>query len=79
MFYRAFRFLRLNKKSRIVDIGCGTGDFVDRLQFLGYKNASGIDPYFDERLQGGAELDIKRSAIHKLTGAYYFSSCVRAC
>jgi SAM-dependent methyltransferase len=70
LFYREFRFLRLNKKSRIVDIGCGTGDFVDRLQFLGYKNASGIDPYFDERLQEGSELDIKRSAIHELTGAY---------
>ena len=41
-----FRKLRINKKSKIVDIGCGDGDFLRKLDFLGYKNIEGVDPFY---------------------------------
>lgn len=43
---KIFGFLKyadINKKSRIVDVGCGTGSTLKILRKLGYKNAIGID------------------------------------
>ena len=36
-------FLPLNKNSKILDIGCGMGQFLSLLKNKGYKNFQGID------------------------------------
>lgn len=48
LYYRYFkknysRFLPSDKRSRILDIGCGMGHFLYFLQQEGYENAIGID------------------------------------
>lgn len=36
-----------NKKPNILDVGCGGGTLLIRLQSLGFKNLFGIDPFID--------------------------------
>jgi len=38
--------LRLSKEAAIVDVGCGGGELLRRLKFLGFENVSGINPFF---------------------------------
>lgn len=37
-----------NADSKILDVGCGAGAYLDVLHDIGYKNVSGIDPFIDE-------------------------------
>lgn len=37
------RFLPFDKNELIIDIGCGTGIFIEYLKFKGYKNISGVE------------------------------------
>ncbi len=41
--YYYCRHLPTDKNARILDIGCGDGNFVYHVQQLGYKNAAGVD------------------------------------
>lgn len=42
---RATLSLRVNRNSRILDVGCGSGELLLRLHSLGFKNLTGIDPF----------------------------------
>jgi SAM-dependent methyltransferase len=70
LLYREFRKLRVAKGAAIVDIGCGGGKFLKRLQFLGYENVSGIDPFFKESDGNDQSLNIRKKSIHNLDGFY---------
>lgn len=37
--------LNINKKSRILDVGCGGGRWLDKLQNVGFCNLTGVDLY----------------------------------
>jgi predicted TPR repeat methyltransferase len=52
------RHLPQDKNARILDIGCGDGNFVYHLQQLGYKNASGID-VSEEQVAKGRSMGIQ--------------------
>lgn len=39
-------------KSKILDVGCGTGRWLDFLSAIGFKNLYGIDRYCDDHLPG---------------------------
>lgn len=43
----AFIYLYIKKDSRILDVGCATGGFLNFLDKRGYKNLYGIDPIED--------------------------------
>src|SRR5690554_5704871 len=47
---QAFAQLKLPKTAKILEVGCGGGDFVRELNSLGFKNVKGIDPYLPESL-----------------------------
>ena len=51
------RHLPADKNARILDIGCGDGNFVYHMQQMGYKNASGID-YSAEQVEKGRSMGI---------------------
>jgi cyclopropane fatty-acyl-phospholipid synthase-like methyltransferase len=51
------RHLPADKNARMLDIGCGDGNFVYHMQQLGYKNASGID-YSQEQVDKGCSMGI---------------------
>ena len=39
----------INKNTRILDVGSGSGDLVTALNTMGFKNVIGIDPYIEEK------------------------------
>lgn len=41
----------IDENSRILDIGCGNGDFLDDLANVGFKNLNGLEPYIEQDLQ----------------------------
>jgi ubiquinone/menaquinone biosynthesis C-methylase UbiE len=47
--HMAARSLRnkIDKETKILDVGCGSGELIEALSSLGYKNVSGVDPYID--------------------------------
>ena len=51
------RHIPQDKELRILDIGCGDGNFIYYLQQAGYKNAHGID-VSDEQIENGKSLGI---------------------
>lgn len=56
--YYYCRHLPADKNTRILDIGCGDGNFVYHLQQLGYVNAMGVD-VSQEQIDMGTRLGIK--------------------
>lgn len=44
---KAIRRCRVRKNSRILDVGCGSGNLVAKLRSFGYVNTIGIDPFVD--------------------------------
>ena len=38
---------RLQRETKILDVGCGSGELIEALSAVGYKNVSGVDPYID--------------------------------
>ncbi|GAA4464018.1 hypothetical protein GCM10023093_13580 [Nemorincola caseinilytica] len=52
------RHLPADKQARILDIGCGDGNFVWHIQQLGYANAAGID-VSAEQIEKGRSMGIR--------------------
>jgi len=51
--------VKLKKKSKILDVGSGSGDFIETLHELGFSNVIGIDPYLEKDIcfaNGGSVL-----------------------
>ena len=64
-----FRKAGATPASRILDVGCGPGLLLKNLQYQGFSNLSGVDP-FQEKIHPG--LNIYRTQLDKLTGQYDF-------
>ncbi|MEG2770309.1 MAG: hypothetical protein RR902_05775, partial [Oscillospiraceae bacterium] len=37
----------IEKNQKILDVGCGAGELLNRLRRLGYKKISGVDPFLE--------------------------------
>lgn len=44
-------FAGIDLKSRILDVGCGSGKLLNRLRELGFESVFGVDPYIDSSLE----------------------------
>lgn len=62
--------LRPSKKARILDIGCGDGNFLRSLHVLGFKNLLGIDPFLDKETVIDNNFSILRRDIYQLDGEF---------
>lgn len=58
--------VNLNRKSRIVDIGCGTGFLLYFLKEAGFENVLGIEPNLDKDLKYPNGLIIRKAQVHDL-------------
>lgn len=56
---------RVNFNSKILDVGCGTGELIEALSAIGYKEVSGVDPYVAAHA-GAPNWPIKRFAVTEL-------------
>lgn len=58
-----------SKKTKILDVGCGSGDLVISLRQLGYKNVLGIDPFIEDDF---SEEGIEKKTIEMLPDSKKF-------
>lgn len=66
---KSFSFGEIQKTDAILDVGCGSGDFLNELSFFGYKNLTGIDAFIQKDLtQRGYK--IYKKNIFEIEGKY---------
>lgn len=56
----------INYNSRILDVGCGAGNFLYSLREIGFKNLVGVDPYIDKDIMN-RDVKILKKTIHELS------------
>lgn len=57
----------INKKSRILDVGCGAGSLLYSLKNIGFNNLSGIDPFIDKDIEYKNGLTIFKKSIYQVS------------
>jgi SAM-dependent methyltransferase len=63
------RRLRLTKKMRLLDVGCGSGSLLSDLRELGY-NAHGVDPFVPGDLRDRFGVRVACSSLNDVSGKY---------
>ncbi|MSQ48879.1 MAG: class I SAM-dependent methyltransferase [Betaproteobacteria bacterium] len=63
---------RVSLASRIVDIGCGAGGLLLRLQRDGFRSLLGADPFIQADIDYGNGLRILKRGVEELEGQYDF-------
>ncbi len=66
-FFDILALQNIDKKTRILDIGSGSGDLIIALNDMGFKKAVGIDPYVKNE-----STCIKKSNIHQISSLEEF-------
>jgi 2-polyprenyl-3-methyl-5-hydroxy-6-metoxy-1,4-benzoquinol methylase len=67
--YEVFQGLGITKKSRILDVGCGNGDFfIYPFKELGLEKVAGCDPFIEENLDYTNGLKIYKTDIFGMKG-----------
>jgi SAM-dependent methyltransferase len=65
---QALLFAGARAADRILDVGCGRGQFVEVMNRFGYANATGIDPFLNDRDERER---VRRSDIRAVSGTYH--------
>jgi 2-polyprenyl-3-methyl-5-hydroxy-6-metoxy-1,4-benzoquinol methylase len=60
----------INKTARILDIGSGSGKYLEELYHCGFKNIQGMDPYIDKDITTPNGIHIYKQDISELYGSY---------
>jgi 2-polyprenyl-3-methyl-5-hydroxy-6-metoxy-1,4-benzoquinol methylase len=60
----------VTKRSRILDVGCGSGWLLYTLRNAGFRNLLGIDPYIDATIEYKNGLTIRKQSIHEVDGEW---------
>jgi SAM-dependent methyltransferase len=55
---------------RILDVGCGSGQLLDRLARLGYRNLLGADPFIPHDLRSPSGVEIRKNFVHEVDGTF---------
>lgn len=56
----------INFKSRIVDVGCGSGSLLYRMKSAGFQNIFGIDPFIEKEIEYENSLKIYKKSLFDL-------------
>ena len=62
--------IHLNKETRVLDIGCGSGNLLSILREIGFKNLLGVDRFIEKDLQLKNGLNIKKGDIKIAKGKW---------
>ncbi|HTH15777.1 MAG TPA: class I SAM-dependent methyltransferase [Magnetospirillum sp.] len=70
---QAFLHARPWRRARILDVGCGNGDFPANLRRLGFAKAFGVDPFIDlGRLSPERRRFVQQGGIEDILGLFDF-------
>ncbi|WP_161491165.1 class I SAM-dependent methyltransferase [Polynucleobacter campilacus] len=60
-----------DKNAGILDIGCGSGAFIKRLNSLGFNNCVGVDPFIDKDIyDASGKLIVKKDNLYSINEIY---------
>jgi SAM-dependent methyltransferase len=62
--------LNLHRRSKILDIGCGSGRFLRTLHSAGFESLLGVDPNLEADVDLSQTLRLRRGTIHGVTGIW---------
>ena len=62
--------LRLNLRSKILDVGCGTGKLLNVLSFYGFEHLTGTDFFVSRDIEYGNGVKIFKRELHDLKGEF---------
>jgi SAM-dependent methyltransferase len=62
--------LSLERDARILDVGCGGGEMVDRLARAGFNNLSGADPFIAADRETPLGVPLMKQYLHEVTGEF---------
>jgi SAM-dependent methyltransferase len=68
--YRELKKYKVTFDSRILDVGCGSGQFLITMYRAGFRNLLGIDPFLPEDVDYSAGLQIKKMRLQELNGEF---------
>ncbi len=69
--YDLFKGLQVEKSTRILDVGCGSGqNFLYPLAEVGFGNLLGCDPYLEQPIKYDNGLCIEKYSIHDIKGQW---------
>ena len=60
----------ISKQDRILDVGCGNGKFLLRLQHLGFRHMSGVDPYITQDIHYPGSITIQKRTLDQIEGTF---------
>jgi SAM-dependent methyltransferase len=69
-YFDWFRAARVSFDARILDVGCGRGDYLLRFASDGFKYLTGVDPYIEADLQYDNGVKIHRCTLEWMTGEF---------
>ncbi len=64
------RLARITTSSQILDVGCGSGTWLQQLQQAGYQNLAGLEPYLPTAEHTSKGVTIRRGGIHTAEGEH---------
>jgi len=67
---RLLHFKNFGKASAILDIGCGSGDLLQKMHLWGFKNLTGIDPFIERDILYPSGIKIYKQEIYDHKGEY---------
>jgi len=68
---RAVSKLNAKPDTRVLDVGCGSGQLLHRMAALGFKNLVGADPYLSNDFQNGNGVRIRKCRLEDMVGEKY--------
>jgi SAM-dependent methyltransferase len=62
--------LRLRTSSRVLDVGCGSGQLLLQLRLLGFKRLLGVDPFIDRDIHYDSGVTVRKSTVFDVSGQW---------
>lgn len=61
---------RAGLESRILDVGCGSGNLLLNLERLGFKRLVGLDPYIERDIDHGGRVKIRKGTMRDIAAKF---------
>jgi len=66
----AIRRAKIPLDAHVLDVGCGSGQLIRDMKYLGYEHVSGVDPYIPRDLRYDDGVVVLKRALTEMEGAF---------